>query len=451
MKVHAGPVSLARSGSPAGPDPYFPGQGNGGYDAQHYAIDLSVDPADNYITGSTTMQARATQDLESFNLDLKGLRVAEVKVDRELATIERDGDELHITPAHPLAEGQPFEVVVNYSGRPKPVPGPSFPAPTGWIHHDQGSFVVSQPNGASTWYPVNDHPADKATYSFHLTVPKPFMGVANGSLIRTVDLGDHTTYHWEARDPMASYLSTVLIGEFEPVDQAGSVPIRHYFAPELSDEVKAPHLRSPEMIDFFSQRLGDYPFDGFGSAVVNVPFRGALETQTLPVYGSASTHRENPELVVAHELAHQWFGDSVSVEAWKDIWLNEGFATYASWLWLEHSQGQQAFNDTLRGAYEHIQRAPLGAPIADPGPAGILMPQVYLRGALCLHALRLEVGDHAFFDILKTHLAAHRNSNAATADFEQTASQVSGQDLSTLFTPWLHALDLPPYPRSGTH
>ena len=324
-------------------DPYYPQMGNGGYDVLHYTIDLAVDMQVNEINGSATLDVVATQDLSQFNLDFSGLDISQITINDEQAEFTRSGRELTITPMTMLAEGDSFEVVVSYAGEP----GQS----GGWNYYGSGVMVAGEPISASGWYPVNEHPLDKSTYTFIITVDEQFDVGANGILEDTIENDNGTlTYIFEARDPMASYLTTLVIGDFDIVtdESESGVPIRNYFANGLPQSTIDDFAHTAEMIDFFETVFGPYPFEVYGVVVHDIPLGFALETQTLSVFGNSFTN----EGVVAHELAHQWFGNSISVAGWQHIWLNEGFATYAEALWVEYTLGEDAFQESMANRYE---------------------------------------------------------------------------------------------------
>ena len=426
-------------------DSRFPLAGNGGYDVQHYTLDLTWDAATGDIFGTATIEALATQALSAFNLDFRGLSIIGITVDDTPATFARAEPELTIQPAQPLLDGDPFTVVVAYSGRPQPLRDPAAPIAIGWITYDEGVYVVSEPLGAATWYPVNDHPLDRATYTFRITVPQPYVVAANGLLQETIDSGATTTYVWEASDPLASYLATVNIGQFDVQTDTGpdGLPIRNYFPPDLDAGALAGFDRTAEMIAFFSDLFGPYPFEAYGVVVVSADFPAALETQTLSVFGPLSLG----EVTVAHELAHQWFGDSVALADFGDMWLNEGFASYAEVLWLGHvlefDIDDLAF---LEGFYDTVRELP---PPGDPPADDLFHPGVYQRGAFTLHALRLRVGAKTFFEIIQTYYEQFRDRNATTADFIALAEEISGEDLDALFDTLLYADQLPPLSELG--
>jgi aminopeptidase N len=434
-------------------DSRYPGFGNGGYDVEHYTLDLTVNDVEiGDLSGVTTLAAIALHDLSRFNLDFIGFTIDQITLNGQPTTFERRGQELTITPAQAMTKGEPFSIEVKYHGQPDQVESVSAPVQTGWIVHDGGSYVLSEPDGAASYYPVNDHPLDKATYTFSVTVPKPFEVAANGVLSETIDQGVATTYVWDARYPMASYLSTVNIGEFdlETGKSPQGIPLRNYYPAGSTAAVRRPFAHEGEMLDFYSQTFGPYPFDVYGSLVIDAEVGTALEAQTLSLFGIDMLDPDNvpeTELTVAHELAHQWFGDSVSVADWGDIWLNEGFATYAEGLWIEHLNGAAALNDWVREIYRTVVDAGADSvPPGDPVASDLFNEGVYYRGALTLHALRLKIGDKAFFDLMQTYYDRFKGGQARTSDFIAVAEEVSGQDLKAFFDDWLYAAKLPAIP-----
>lgn len=431
--------------------PYF---GNGGYDVQHYALDLTVnDVATSDLIGITTIEGTATQDLSAFNLDFIGFEITSILVNGQTAKFSRFRQELTITPASPLTSNESFTIEVYYHGSPDEFRSVAIPFQTGWVRFDRGSYVMSEPDGAASFFPVNDHPLDKALYSFRVTVPKPFEVAANGVLIETIDNGDQTTFLFEMNDPMASYLTTVDIGEFdlETSQAENGIPIRNYFSTGLPQEIRKPFELQGEMLVYFSDIFGPYPFDVYGSLVLDTEIDGALENQTMSIFGITSSDQwDDLDVVIAHELSHQWFGDSVSVADWRDIWLNESFATYSQGLWIEHTQGRDALDEWVKTLYTQVleNRQYMSAP-GEPAANNLFNGGVYSWGALGLHALRLEVGDQEFFEILKTYYKRFEGGNATTADFIAVAEEVSGKELSPFFDSWLYSRDLAPIPALG--
>jgi aminopeptidase N len=436
-------------GEPGVGDLYYPGLGNGGYDVQHYTLDLMVDVETNIVLGIAEIEIIATQDLSSFNLDFVAMEVVGLQIDGTDADFTRNGREMTITPAEPIAEGETFTAWIKYGGLPQAVRTEAIPFTMGWNNYGNGIYVANEPAGAAGWYPVNDHPLDKATYSYRITVPEPFVVAANGILQETIPGDNRTTYVWEASDPTASYLTTIQIADFvvQEDESESGVRIRNYFPRTLAEEGRRVFARQAEMIDYFETVFGPYPFEVYGSVVSQTMIPFALETQTLSMYGS-SILLGGGESIIAHELAHQWFGNSVSPAQWRDIWLNEGFATYAQWLWAEHAYGEDARDNFVRREYLTAASPFIlsGVTLGEPARDDLFNRGVYVRGGLTLHALRLQVGDEVFFDILRTYADTFKNSAATTEDFIALAEDVSGEDLTDLFDAWLYQDELPPIP-----
>jgi aminopeptidase N len=452
-------ISFAQDGSsPPGPesigDPYYPGLGNSGYDVEHYTIVLDVDVETNTIAALTTIEAEARADLDTFNLDFQGIPIAELLVDgAEAVYTIVDERELVITPPDDIADGEDFTVTVSYVGEPDPVYPEAIPILNGWINHGDGIYVMGETQGAETWYPVNNHPLDKATYRLEVTVEDEYVVLANGLLIDTIDNEDGTlTYIWETEYPVASYLVTIGIGDFVVQTQEGpdGLLIRNYFPPEVAEEAAYDFGRTPEMIEYFDDLFGPYPFEAYGVYVVDDSIGYALETQTISLFGrNAVSGTRRIESVAAHELAHQWYGNSVSPATWEDIWLNEGFATYAQALWEEHLDGEDGLVDYMDNLYRALEQGSEDILIGSPPTDNLFDRAVYIRGAWTLHALRLTVGDEAFFDILRTYSQRFAYGNASTEDFVALAEELSGQDLGDFFDAWLFQTELPQKPQGA--
>jgi Peptidase family M1 domain/Peptidase M1 N-terminal domain len=638
-----------RPGAPGIGDPYFPRDGNGGYDVKHYFLDLQYNPRTDVLRGQATIRARATQNLSRFNLDFVGLTVDGIRVNGCAASWTRNGHELVVTPCHGLPTRNEFSVVVRYHGVPQPIVDDQLGI-SGFIATNDGAVIAGQPHGAATWFPANDHPLDKASYTFRVKVPAGLEVVANGGLRNKWTRNGWTTWRWDAGKPMASYLATATMGQFnlrayerggirfwdaidpalfavpEPrtgeqyaISQKGepsykrlartiAVPaggaslsfwinrdtepewdfvfveartvgqndwttlrdlnghtsqntgascpywhglhpfLRHYqtdngndtcsprgstgrwwaasgasdgwerwrvdlsayagstvrvsisyasddlvqlpgafvddivvsngpgttsfeddgntmdgwqvpgapagSAPNPNDwivgtesdapapigeDIEASFGRQSEIIAFLSSKFGRYPFATGGGIVDDVDIGFALETQTRPVYSWLFwVFPGQGDIVVVHELAHQWYGDSLTVAAWRHIWLNEGFATYAEWLWSEH-EGLGTAQEIFDGIYNEIPAADpfWSVIIGNPGPDLLLDFAVYQRGAMTLHQLRLAVGDADFFEILRRWAQSREGDNVTTAQFIALAERVSGESLDELFDTWL--------------
>lgn len=636
-----------RPGAPGLGDPYFPLDGNGGYDVDEYVLDLSYDPVTDVLGGTATIVAKATQDLSAFNLDLDGLTVRGVRVNDRSAQFTRDAGELTVTPQRGIRDNSRFTTEVRYDGVPETLT--DLFGQSGFFHTDDGSLVIGQPHVAATWFPVNDHPLDKASYTFRISVPEGLEVVANGRLVDNRTRDGLTTWTWEAREPMASYLATASVGQwdfseyqvgrinyldaldpdlFDPVAEprtgtnfvwsqaadnsykrltrtiavpAGGAQLSFWLArdtepnwdftfveartagaedwttlpdanghtsavtgfscprwhiqhpflthyqtgdsaggcmaagssgvwraasgasdgweqwtadlagfagtnvevsisyvsddvtqnpgvfvddvvvstgegstsfeddgdtldgwtvpgqptgspgnvndwivtaeppPGIGENVRASFDRQPEIIEFLEGYFGRYPFRDAGGTVDDLRGLGfALENQTRPIYSMDFFHdRLQGDAVVVHELAHQWVGDSVSVQAWQHIWLNEGFATFAEWLWSENEDLQ-----TAQASFDSFASIPADHPfwsvrIGDPGPNAIFSYAVYARGAMTLHALRQAVGDEDFFSILREWPQLNAGGSVTTDGFITLAEKISGQELNPLFDVWL--------------
>jgi aminopeptidase N len=469
-----GSVPTGVTGGPTGPDSagdaYVPGDGNGGYDVQHYKLKLNITPGGaTELDGTAEITAVATDRLSRFDLDLTGLQVSGVTVDGAAARQRLQGSELVVEPAKPVEKGATFTTAVRYSGTPRPVQDPIL-GRYGWIRTPDGVFVACQPSGAHTWFPSNDHPSDKATFDFEITAPEGLTVVANGEPetppasgggegtptpadtgggqggpASAVPVAAHgvtghgrtATSVWHVKDPMATYLATVNVGKFNVRSgkTPGGIPILTAVDPSIpSVNVDAFNSRNAQITDEWVKLFGPFPFTSTGGIIDNAAVNFALETQTRPVYGAFDVD----QTIVAHELAHQWFGDSVSVSKWQDIWLNEGFATYAEWMWDERSGGQSV-QDHFDILYQDATNRELwDVPPGNPGRAQMFGRSVYDRGGLTLHALRKKVGDDRFFQILKTWTKERRHSNGTTPQFVAVAKRVSGQDLDAFFKAWLY-------------
>ncbi|MEU6403462.1 M1 family metallopeptidase [Streptomyces sp. NPDC046985] len=437
----AGPATAGPIGASGLGDPYFPLAGNGGYATRHYDLTIGYDPRTRHLDGTTVVTARATQRLTRFDLDLRGLKVTGVAVDRAKAAFRRQGQELIVTPRRALAKGQAFSVRVAYSGTPAPIVD-SDGSPDGWVPTDDGAFVAGQPQGSMTWFPCDNHPLDKASYDFTVTVPKGLTAVANGVLRDQRTSGGRTTFRWRQSEPMASYLATASIGKFQVRRYTTADGLWVYDAVDPREaKAAAPVLNKlPSVLAWESKVFGPYPFRAAGSIVDRAPkVDYALETQTRPVYDSA------PDLsTLVHESAHQWFGDSVALTTWKDIWLNEGFATYAEWLYDEQHGGKSA-----QATFDALYKSPKDDDVWDFPPGdptdgeSLFDDPVYDRGAMTLHELRKAVGDAVFFRILRTWTAQHRQGHGATAQFIDLSERLSGKNLKSLFHVWLYAAGKP--------
>ncbi|AVZ74649.1 peptidase M1 [Streptomyces lunaelactis] len=430
-------------------DSYLPQHGDSGYRTAEYDLELDYRPLPGRLAGRARITAVAERTLPEVVLDLGPFRINRVLVDgARPARYTHRADKLRIRPAKPLRAGASFTVEVRYTGVPHPVRTPDW-GDLGWEQLEDGALVASQPSGARSWFPCNDRPDDKAVYRIAVTTPSPYTVVANGSLTSRTISASTTTWVYEQPAPMASYLATVQIGAYELVDVAHSGPVPQPAAVprELLGRFEHDFARQPQMMMAFTDLFGPYPFDDYGVVVVDEELDVPVEAQGLSIFGSNHVDgRRGSERLIAHELAHQWFGNSLTVADWRHIWLNEGFAKYAEWLWSEVSGGPSAAalaaksRDKLALLRQDIK-------IADPGLRRLFDDRLYERGGLTMHALRTVMGHAAFVTLLREWTATRRHGVVTTEEFIALAQWHSAHPLEGLFRMWLYDTKLPTLPQ----
>nr|WP_051838978.1 M1 family metallopeptidase [Streptomyces sp. NRRL F-5126] len=451
-------VLVACSGSsgvgrlPGAGDPYFP-IGSRDYDATHYALTLSYAPATGRLTGTAEITARANRRLGSLSLDLDGMNVSSASVDGDPAAVTRSATKLTLRPRHAPAPGRSFHAVVHYAGVPRRITDPDG-SQEGWLASDGGRRVAAlgEPTGAMAWFPSDDRPGDKATYDISVSVPEGLTALSNGELRATRRHEGRTTYTWHTAHPMASYLATLVIGPYATHRTrlaragGGGRALTAFTATDPQAGAGGKRLLDalPGIVAWEEKTFGPYPFSSTGVIIGRTGDSGyALETQNRPFLpGPEGT------ATLVHEMAHQWYGDCVTPASWRDMWLNEGFATYGTWLWLDSRAGKDRVPLARSFADAYASDANWAFPPADPPTAAdISRPPVYGRGAMVLQRLREVVGDAAFFRILRGWPRAHRYGNATTADFTAYAEQQAGQAgkrlAAEVWRPWLYGQGKP--------
>lgn len=430
---------------PQPPGVYAPHSGSGAFDAVHYDLELDYRLRTNRLDGVATIRAVAIRRLPSFSLDLVGLRATKARVDGEPAMLRRSATAITVVPRSAIPAGADFTVRVEYGGAPSP--RRSRWGSIGWEELDDGVIVAGQPTGAPTWFPCNDRPDDKAAYRIRVTTESNYTVLANGVLTATRPVKRGTEWVYEQAEPTAAYLATVQIGRYRlSRQQVGPTALVLARPPALESRVQADFRGVGAMLRTFANAFGPYPFPEYTVVVTADPLEIPLEAQGMASFGANHADGNGgSERLIAHELAHQWFGNSVGIGTWRDIWLNEGFACYAEWIWSEESGGRSAL-EQARDHYALLKRQPEDIRIGDPGADLLFDDRVYKRGALTLHALRHTAGDTVFFDLLRQWCARYRHSIAGTDDFIALASQAAGHDLSKLFDHWLYAKSLPKLP-----
>ena len=439
-------VSLSRAphGSPGIGDPYFPLDGNGGIDVLRYDIQDRYRFTERVLSGRTAVTLRTTEALASFDLDFL-LPVRWVRVDGRTVRFHQRGHELVVE--HASRAGQRLRVVVRYSGRPGRF---AYLGEHNWLANGREVVAMNEPHMAPWWFPANDHPLDRALVRMSITVPKAQQVIGNGRRVGRVVHGPLATTTWQADEPMVPYLAFFAAGRFV-VDQGRTDGHPWYAAvsallPAAERRVAMRLMRrSPELVSWLEERLGPYPFSTTGGLTTSMEPGFALENQTRPTYPYLG---DGPGAVttVVHELAHQWFGDSVALAAWRDIWLNEGAATFME-AYYDETHGGQSAQQWMRTAYDDTDPSDdfWHHEVADPCPThqdcvnSIFRQFVYQRGGMALQALRNRIGEDDFWTLLQRWVTDRAGGNGSTADFEALAAEVSGQDLSGFFDAWLHS------------
>lgn len=418
------------------PEPFFPRAGNEGYDALGYRVSLSFKPRNGRIKAIASVEAAATEHLRRFSLDFFGPEVSEVEVEGEPVRFRRRPGKLIVFAAEEIARGERFSTVVRYSGVPPKITDPDG-TPEGWLRTDDGAIAVGEPQGTAAWIPCNNVPADKASFEFRITVPDGLKAVANGRRVHSDNRAGSVQHNWVERAPMSPYLAVLNIGRGRIVKgRVGRIPTWTLVDPRMERASRRSLALLPEIIRFQSRLFGGYPFDSAGSIVDYAPHVGyALETQSRPIYTFA------PErTLIVHEVAHQWFGDSVGIERWPNIWLNEGLATWVEWYYAERHGGRSA-----EQIFQRLYRVPASKkgfwepPSGRPGsPKHLFATSVYVRGAMAVQALRREIGTKPLLRLLRRWVSEHRHGSANIGLFVSLAEQTAGRDLEPLFDRWLY-------------
>lgn len=431
--------------TPAVIDPYLPGTGNFGYRVSRYELDLEYKVAINRLSASASITAITLAALRTFTLDLADtLRVTKVAVNgRRPARFSCAHDKLRIELSSALPAGAALVVEVRYGGTPEPIE--TLWGDVGFEELTNGALVAGQPNGASSWFPCDDHPSAKASYRIQISTDSPYRAIANGALVSRRARAGHTVWTYEQAEPTSTYLITLQIGMYDLHKLAKSpVPIQAALPARLRRNFDDSFGRQPQMMKLFEKLFGPYPLaSGYTVVVTDDDLEIPVEAQGISIFGANHCDgTRRAERLIAHELAHQWFGNSVTVRRWRDIWLHEGFACYAEWLWSENSGGRSA-DEWAHHYHERLTDLPQDLLLADPGPKDMFDDRVYKRGALTLHVLRTRIGDEKFFALLRDWTARHRHSTAFTDDFTGLAGHYADESLRPLWDAWLYAEDLP--------
>jgi aminopeptidase N len=430
---------------------YVPGHGDRRYAVEHYDLELDYRVTTNRLAGSATLTVRALQPLTELTLDLHGLHVAKVSVDgRPPARHTHRGSHLVVRLREQRPAGSRLELRIGYAGKPGPAPGAYGGA--GWEELTDGVLVGSQPYGAPSWFPCNDRLDDKASYRVALSTAAAYHVVGNGALVGRRSRSGVTTWIYDQPEPTSSYLVSVHIGRYSvtdlgTVEAAGAkVPVQIVHPPRLRVGAGTAFANQGQMVTTFAELFGPYPFGSYRAVVTDDPLEIPLEAQGLSSFGANHVVAGwQNERLIAHELAHQWFGNSLTAADWRDIWLHEGFACYSEWLWSQASGGPSV-DDHAHDHHARLAALPQDLVVGDPGPRLMFDDRVYKRGALTLHALRGVVGDEAFFDLLRSWTAEHAHGLVTTNAFWAHAQPFTQAPLADLAEKWLFSRRLPKLP-----
>jgi aminopeptidase N len=421
-------------------DPYTPELGNMGYDVDHYTIQVAVDPSQLYeLNGVTTIEATSTlEGLGQVWLDFIGFEVNKVAFNGTPTTYSRSEAKLIIDLQQSISIGTGFTLEIEYDGKAvlqqsRYVP---FSDHIGLFYPDDRSlYVLAEPDGARFWFPCNDHPQDKAAFRFEIAVPEGLTGIANGLLIETrpLDNGD-TLFVWEHNHPMATYLGTVVVGDYERVENRSpdGILLRHYLNPENLEDYIAEFVVVGNAIDWLSNLFGPYPFEAFGFVSIS-GFGASLENQTMVLLDEFMLYEE----VLIHEIAHMWFGDWVSIDSWGEIWRNEGFATYLELMWTYRGD-RDGLEERMKNMTDSVNQQSGLEPLNNLSPYNLFGYESYVKGAVVVHALRQEMGDDAFFKGLRNYIQIYGGSSASDADFQDVMEVTHGASLDGFFDLWIN-------------
>lgn len=435
-------------------DPYIRGHGSTAYSVLRYELELDVRLASNLLQGRATLMARALIPLTTVELDLVALRMDKATVNGErVVRHAHRGGKLRLTLPAPVDAGQEFSMEIRYGGNPAPATGRW--GEVGWEELDDGVLVAGQPTGAPTWFPCNDRPSNKASYRITVTTDADYTVVCNGLMVSHTRKSSRETWVYEQSGPMATYLATIQIGRYKlfslpASDASKQIPVRIAVPKRLQSQAASALSRQREMVETFVSHFGPYPFHAYTVVVTDDELEIPLEAQSLSIIGRNHLQQDwEAQRLIAHELSHQWFGNSLTLSKWCDIWLHEGFACFSEWVWSEDS-GSMTIAERAAGAHAKLSSEPQNLVVGDPGPAMMFDDRVYKRGALALEALRRRLGNKQFFALLREWVARYRHNSVATSDFvaliDEFYAESEGFCAKEFLEPWLYESALPMLP-----
>ncbi|CBT75351.1 M1 family metallopeptidase [Glutamicibacter arilaitensis] len=426
-------------------DEYTKHHGSPKYTVEHYDLALVIKLASNLLDGRATLRIRALEDLHEVALNLSGLKIIKATCQGRKVQVSKKHHRMVVSLPTPVPAGERVELNLRYAGSPQAEDG--LWGELGWEELTDGILVSGQPVGASTWYPCNDHPSHKSTYRFEISTDAGYRVVANGQLVDHRRSASRETWVYEQREPMASYLATLQIGRYQeiPFDQGGH--LLAYAVPGSDLPVRGAFAKQAAMAQLFERKFGPYPFESYKIVVVDDELEIPLEAQGLSIFGKNHLSLQwEAQRLIAHELAHQWFGNSLTPGRWKDIWLNEGFACFSEWVYSQEA-GVMPLAERARTAWQMLKDLPQDIVVGDPGPADMFDDRVYKRGALALYALMVQLGEAQFYVMLREWTATHKHSTVSTPMFAELLCRYAPESrVQPILDAWLFSEDLPPFP-----
>ena len=408
-------------------------------DILHYGLNIDVYPGQKIIKGNASIiGVLLSKNLPQIDLNFyDNMKINRILLNGARTEYSDKGTRLTIPLKNALKDT--FNLDISYEGTPKK--SGLFGFVFGKFNNQSVVYNLSEPTYASTWFPCSDRPADKALLDINITNDSSQTSVSNGKLMGVTTNGNRRTYHWKTFYPVSTYLIALYSAHYTNFSQkyvslnkADTMNIEYYVFPKQLKDAQTDLEEHPEMIKFFAQKFGEYPFIKEKYGVAEFLWQmGAMESQTITGVGSnfIGGHKFFTSMYT-HELAHHWFGDAVGPATWKDIWLNEGFATYCEALYAEHKGGKGALQSTMMSKFN----SDFSGTLYDPG-ADLFGSTVYDKGAWVLHMLRHRVGDSTFFNILRNYFETYKYKNASTEDFEKICEKISHKDLGKFFDQWV--------------
>ncbi|MEF9874861.1 MULTISPECIES: M1 family metallopeptidase [Micrococcaceae] len=426
-------------------DEYTKHHGSPTYTVEHYDLSLVIKLASNLLDGRAMLRIRAVEDINEVALNLSGLKIIKATCQGRKVPVAKKHHRMVVSLPAVVKAGERVELNLRYAGSPQAENG--LWGELGWEELTDGILVSGQPVGASTWYPCNDHPSHKSSYRFEISADAGYRVVANGQLVDHRRSASRETWVYEQREPMASYLATVQIGRYSqiPFDEGGHLVA--YSVPGTEVPVRGAFAKQTAMAELFERKFGPYPFESYKIVVVDDELEIPLEAQGLSIFGKNHLSLQwEAQRLIAHEFAHQWFGNSLTPGRWKDIWLNEGFACFSEWVYSEEAQ-VMALDERARHAWAMLEGLPQDFMVGDPGPQDMFDDRVYKRGALALYALMRRLGETDFYTMLRQWTATHQHSTVSTQEFADLLGHYApAEEIQDILDAWLFSEALPPFP-----